>query len=72
MDYREIFNIPDEKAVEFQQRLRALLNEFEAENALEKGQPHQSWALGVVMYPRFYYPYDEGKASAPVDEQPEE
>ena len=59
IDFRNVSNISDEKAVEFQHRLKALLDEFKEEEPLENGEPTQSWALAAFMYPRFYFPPDE-------------
>lgn len=59
LDFREVVNIPDEKANEFQARLKDLLAEFEETESDDDSGERQSWALGVFMYPRFYYPHRE-------------
>ena len=59
VDYREVVNISDGKALEFQTRLKALLDEFKETGSETESGELQSWALGVFMYPRFYYPQQE-------------
>jgi DNA-binding transcriptional ArsR family regulator len=59
VDYREVINISDQRALEFQARLKTLLEEFEETESDEDSGERQSWALGVFMYPRFYYPPSE-------------
>jgi DNA-binding MarR family transcriptional regulator len=61
IDHRKVFNISDEKAEQFQARLKILLEEFTVEESLDDPKERQSWALGVFMYPRFYFP--QGKNS---------
>jgi hypothetical protein len=62
-DYREIFNIPDEKAEAFHQRLRGLVQEFMEETKdIKKSKETHPWAISIVMYPSFYYDeMDEAK-----------
>ena len=56
---RLLFNISDDKAKQFQERLRLLMEEFKEEESFDDSKERQSWALGVFMYPRFYYPQHE-------------
>ena len=55
-DTRVVFNLPDDKAAEFHQRLRELLEEFKAEEEqIPPGQETLPWALSTIFYPSFYY-----------------
>jgi len=60
-DRREILNLPDDKAEQFHQRLKSLVEEFKQEaNALDPGeQPKMPWALSIVLYPSFYFDPDK-------------
>ncbi|MFC1936912.1 hypothetical protein ACFLYP_04535 [Chloroflexota bacterium] len=53
LDMRVLSRISDERAEEFQERLKALLAEFEGED--EPDSDNLPWALTMVMYPSFYY-----------------
>ncbi len=57
LDKREIFNLPDDKAKEFQQRLAELIEEFKQEGQSLPSAPSETiaWALSVVFYPSFYF-----------------
>jgi DNA-binding transcriptional ArsR family regulator len=50
---RLISRVPEERVAEFQDRLVALLKEFEDEN--DKSSDLQPYALTVAFYPSFYY-----------------
>ena len=68
LKHREVYNLPDEKAKEFHQRLEALLEEFEQEAQAVDTESEETlpWALSVVLYPSFYFDSDpdttEGKS----------
>jgi hypothetical protein len=63
-----VYNLPDEKAKEFHQRLEALIKEFEQEAEAVDTESEETlpWALSVVLYPSFYFDSDtdatEGKS----------
>ena len=57
--YRELRVMSDEQADQFTDRLRALLDEFEATENDEAGQGTHTRALTVAFYPSFYY--DDGE-----------
>lgn len=68
LNHREVYNLPDEKAKEFHQRLEALIKEFEQEAEAVDTESEETlpWALSVVLYPSFYFDSDtdatEGKS----------
>ena len=53
--YREVRVMSDEQADQFRDRLRALLDEFEATEKGETGAGTHTRALTVAFYPSFYY-----------------
>jgi len=59
--HRELYNLPDEKAEEFNQRLKALIKEFEqeAEEFNTEAEETLPWALSIVLYPSFYFDSDQ-------------
>lgn len=61
IDTRLVFHLQDEKAQEFHQRLKTLLDEFQQEEeALPESDPERiPWALSLVFYPSFYYQQEE-------------
>lgn len=53
---RVISRVPEERVEKFQERLIALLKEFEAENDTSSRKPDlQPYALTVAFYPSFYF-----------------
>lgn len=60
LKHREVYNLPDEKAKEFHQRLEALIEEFEQEAEAVDTDSEETlpWALSVVLYPSFYFDSD--------------
>ena len=64
VNHRAVCHVSDARIGEFQQRLKALFEEF---NALE--DPHASdghpWAFTAVLYPSFYYDELEGETNGP-------
>ena len=61
MHHRKVYNLPDEKAQEFYQRLEALIEEFEqeAEDSDTESENTLPWALSAVFYPSFYFEPDK-------------
>lgn len=61
LNHRQMINLPDHKAAEFHQRLKALIKEFEqeAETIDPESEDNLPWALSVLFYPSFYYAPDE-------------
>ncbi len=61
MSSRSLSRMDDNRAAEFRARLSALIEEFEAADVQgsDAESDLQSYALTVVMYPRFYYPDSE-------------
>jgi DNA-binding transcriptional ArsR family regulator len=59
--FRELNRLDETRAEEFQTRMRALLEEFNAASVNgESGAAEvQTYALTVVFYPRFYFPDSE-------------
>ena len=55
---REVCRIPEDKAVEFQQRLCALLEEFEAADCPPGTPDTFPYAFMAALYPSFYYAED--------------
>ena len=64
VNHRAVCHVSDARIAEFQQRLKALFEEF---NALE--DPHAAdghpWAFTAVLYPSFYYDEFEGETNEP-------
>jgi DNA-binding transcriptional ArsR family regulator len=54
IDSREVIRVSDERMEEFQEKLQALIKEFEAMDDVV-GEELQPWALTVFLYPTFYY-----------------
>lgn len=67
IDHRSVVMVSDKRAAAFQERLKALIEEFEEIESEEDSDERQSWALGVFMYPRFYFP-QHGEAEQPDSE----
>ena len=58
--YREVRNISDELADQFNIKLQALLDDFDNIESEETGEDVHRRALTVAYYPSFYYPPGEG------------
>jgi hypothetical protein len=67
IDHRSVVMISDQQAAQFQERLKALIDEFAETESEDEPGDRQSWALGVFMYPRFYYPQSEDKNQDQID-----
>jgi DNA-binding transcriptional ArsR family regulator len=61
---RQTSKIPGERAAQFQERLKALIEEFGDANveSSENSQDLQTYALMVTFYPSFYFRNSEGAA----------
>lgn len=57
--YRELRNMPDQKADEFIARLKAVIDDFEEYKNQEAGENVHTCALIVAFYPSFYHECSE-------------
>jgi DNA-binding transcriptional ArsR family regulator len=63
---RHLSRITDERAAEFRDRLLELIKEFaesDQKPSTEPGDDRQAYGLLVALYPNFYYPDEQDKAS---------
>ena len=58
--YREVRNISDKLADQFDEKLQALLDEFDNFESQGTGEDVHTRALTIAYYPSFYYPPGEG------------
>lgn len=67
---RSTANIPEDRAAEFQQRLKEIIHEFEASDVDRDTAQTKNFALTVVMYPSFYFDEQvEGKSTGGAEDE---
>ncbi len=64
IDFKQNFNLSEEKAKDFHTRIFQLIEEFKQEAEAEEGKETHPWSLTMVMFPSFYFDAVEENPSA--------